>query len=76
MAARVMSSLDRIIGDIGAGRIAMNGRHALADMQEVVAVVRAAADELIEMHEATGIDLYKAPRLLALVRTAYPEWGN
>lgn len=71
---KIQSSLERIIGAIGAGQIQFHTPELLADFQEVVNVVRGAAEELIEMHIATGINLHSAPRLLALVRTAHPNW--
>lgn len=49
---------------------------AWGDPTEPDPVVKQAADALIEVHEATGINLYNWPPMLALVRKVYPAWDS
>lgn len=48
----------------------------LHEARQVERVMRDAADSLIEVHEATGINLYAAPAWLNLVRAIYPAWSS
>ena len=49
----------------------------LDDLNEVIRTVRQCADELIAVHETTGIDVYdRVPGWLGVIRLAYPDWAD
>lgn len=50
---------------------------AKRNLEAVQSVIEKAANELIAIHQAGGIDVYdRVPGLLGVIRLIYPEWAD